>query len=410
VRPTQKILLAIMLLAILLTQPSCWDQREVERLGIVLATGVDLAPDGKVRIIVQNINSQSMGRGMGGGGGGGGVLSKAYRNRSIDGETIFDAIRKLSRETPRQLFFAHNQVILVSERLARERGLAEILDFFERNPQVRRTTWLLVGKGDMAALLDEPGRLENTPAQRMVSIINERNLNSQFAVLRLGDFIELLESKSTQPFTAVIESVNNPALPGTAGSRLQEGAVQEPSHTYFFSSTAIFRGDRLVGFFPPTESRGLLWIRGEVKGGIINIPIPGQENSRVAVEIASSKTKLQPEIRDERIFMPVEVKVESNLGETTAPLDLTRPETVKKLEELTASVVSREIEAALAKAQGEYKVDVFGFGEALHRKFPGEWKTMQNQWIQLFPTVQVPIRVEVKIRRTGMTTKPLGQR
>ncbi|MCL6477252.1 MAG: Ger(x)C family spore germination protein, partial [Peptococcaceae bacterium] len=150
-------LLSLLLLGIVITQPACWDRREVEDLGIVLATAVEQAPGGRVRVIVQNINPAALGKGMAGGGGGAGVTvtgNKPYRNRSIEGDTIFEALRELSRQTPRQLFFAHNQVILVSEKLARERGLKEVMDIFERNPQTRRTTWLLVGRGELAHLLD----------------------------------------------------------------------------------------------------------------------------------------------------------------------------------------------------------------------------------------------------------------
>ncbi|MHB8918629.1 MAG: Ger(x)C family spore germination protein, partial [Desulfocucumaceae bacterium] len=257
-----RILSILFLLAVIITQPGCWDHREVERLGIVMATGVDLAPEGRFRVIVQNINPSALGRGMAGGGGVmPGVSSKPYRNRSIEGETMFEAIRELSRQTPRQLFFAHNQVILISEKLARERGVTEVMDFFERNPQIRRTTWLLVGKGDMNALLDEPGRLEGSPAQRMFGIISERDLSSQYAVQRLGDFLETMESESTQPYTAVLERIPNKALTPEHRNKLAEGHIAEPHQSMVINGTAVFRRDKMAGWLNSKESRGLLWIR-----------------------------------------------------------------------------------------------------------------------------------------------------
>ncbi len=395
--------------AALFTQPGCWDQREVERLGLVLATGVDMAPGGRIKVILQNINPSAMARGVvgAGGGGGGAGAGKPYSNRSTESETIFEGIRDLSRQTPRQLFFAHNQVILVTERLARERGLEEVLDFFERNPQVRRTTWFLIAKGDLETLLDEPEPLEQIPAQRIFDIINEQHLTSRYAARRLEDFLEMMESDGTHPYTAMIERIKNPAAPPEHRNRLAEGHLAEPHQTIKINGTAIFRRDRMAGQLNPGESRGLLWVKGEVRGGTMEIPNPGQKDRTVTLEILRTKTKLEPALRDGRIYMKVAVKVDSNLAETTGPLDLSKPETINKLEKLQNGAVQKEIESVLAKAQQEYGVDIFGFGQAVHRKYPRQWKEMKGRWSGLFPGVEVQILVDSKIRRTGMITKPV---
>lgn len=399
----------ILLLGIIFT-PACWDQREVERLGIVMAIGVEPTPGDRVRVIVQNVTPSAMMRGAGDGTGGGataGMATKPYRNFSAEADTVFEALRELARESPRQLFYAHNQVIILSEELARERGLQEVMDVFERNPQVRRTTWLLVGRGEMAHLMDVPGRIENTPAQRIFSIVNERDLSSQYAVQRLGDFIEQMEIEGAQPFTAVVEAAPNPAVPSEYRHSMAEGHVQEMSHILKLNGTAVFRGDKMTGWLNTKESRGLLWVRGLVKGGVIEVSAPDGGGIRVSLEILRSKTELRPEIRDGQIFMTVDVKVESNLGETTGPLDLAKPEVINKLEVLQAGAIMGEIESALAKAQQDYGVDVFGFGQAVHRKYPQEWKEMKQTWSDLFPDVQVELLVDAKIRRTGLVSNPV---
>lgn len=413
------LLLVLMLPGVFIALPGCWDQQEVDRLGIVMATGVDTAPGGRIRIVVQNVNPSALARGATGGGGGGvggagrGLTTgKSYRIRSVEGDTILEAIRDLSRESPRRLFFAHNQVLILSEELARERGVQEVLDFFERNPQIRRTTWLLVGRGDLVSLLDEPGRLEPTPAQRIAGIVDNRDRTSEYAAQRLGDFLELMESEGTQPFTAVVEPLPNPAVPEKQREFAAEGQTPEPGENITLNGTAVFRGDRLAGWLSPIESRGLLWVRGEVEGGVIQVTSAEAGGMRVSLEILRSETKLEPQIRDGQIYITVAVREESNLGETMGPLDLTRPETITRLESLQAEAIRSEIEAALAKAQQEIGVDVFGFGESVHRKYPREWKELKKMWPELFPGVQVQVQVDSKIRRTGLVSRPAepGQR
>lgn len=150
-----------------------------------------------------------------------------------------------------------------------------------------------------------------------------------------------------------------------------------------------------------------MWIRGEVKGGSLEVTGPEEKGKPVTLEILRSKTKLQPRISDGQIFMTVEIKEESNLVETAAMLDLTKPETINKLEKLQAGAIREEVESALNKAQQEYGVDVFGFGEEIHRQYPRQWKEMKKNWSDLFPAVQVEVLVEAKIRRTGLITKPV---
>ena len=400
--------LSFLLLGIVFTQTACWDRKEIEDLAIVLAIGIDTGSGNKVKIIVQNVNPAAVGKGSGGGGGGVmGSGNKSYRNRSAEGDTMFDAIRELSRQSPQQLFFAHNQIIIISENLAKSRGINEIIDFLERNPQIRRNTWILVGRGDLATLLDEPGRLQTTPAQRIFDIINQRDFSSKYAIQRLGDFLETLESGDIDPYTAVVQYTPNPAVPKDHEHSIADGQPPEPHDNIEFNGTAAFHGEKMVGWLNLEESRGLLWVRGDVKGGVIDVPSPDEERKPITFEILSSKTKLEPQIKDGQILMKINIKTETNVAETTSTMEIAKPEVIKELEALLSEAVQAEITAALDKAQQEYGTDLFGFGEAIHREYPSEWKQLREDWSDLFPSVEVQIAVEGKIRRIGLVSNPL---
>ena len=47
------LILLLLIIAPPLTQTGCWDQQEVEKMGIVLTTALDQAPDGRVRLTAQ---------------------------------------------------------------------------------------------------------------------------------------------------------------------------------------------------------------------------------------------------------------------------------------------------------------------------------------------------------------------
>ncbi|MDK2878933.1 MAG: spore germination protein [Thermoanaerobacteraceae bacterium] len=52
-------------------------------------------------------------------------------------------------------------------------------------------------------------------------------------------------------------------------------------------------------------------------------------------------------------------------------VDLIKPKPIKSLERRQATVIRNEIEFVLKKAR-EWGVDIFGFGETVHRKYPEE--------------------------------------
>lgn len=405
----------LLLLAALfaLAGAGCWDYKEVEDMGHVMLTSVDLTPRGRLCLQVQVLVPAALAGGGGAGGmaGGGaargGGARKPYRHYLAEADTLFEAFRELTTKAPRRLFFAHNQVILVGERLARERGVGPVVDFFERNPQIRRDTWLLVARGDLKELMDVSSILDPLPGRHILGVVDNRDLSSRVAATRLGDFVEMLESPGREAYTGVVEMV-----PSETVSRigLTPGAVgPDPAKDVRLTGAAVFKGDRLVGFLDNREARGLLWLRGEVRGGPVEFALPG--GGGVAVEILRAgrgAVKLEPVLSEGQLSMRVKIKTRVNLVEAQAPgLELDKPALIYALEEELSRAIRGEVEAALARLQGEYRADAFGFGEAVHRKYPRAWRQIKGEWEGYFAALPVEVEVKTSIRRTGLIKKPL---
>jgi len=298
-RGLKALVLSLLILTAALTQPGCWDQQEVERLGIVLATALDQAPDGRVRLTVQTINPKAIaggggGPGVGGGGAGGGA--RPFRNRSAEGSTIFDCIRLMSLESPRHLFFAHNQIILISEELARSRGIEELIDFFDRNPQIRRSNWVLISRSDISSVLELPGEITVPASQRIASIIREQRLSSYFPATQLGDFLESLETEGSEAIATGIQVEPNETEVRDRIARDSPEGIRRAmaiGSNVKVGGTAVFSGNKMAGWLDERESRGLLWVRGKVKGGVITVPCTsggggGGEDKRFSMEIPAA--------------------------------------------------------------------------------------------------------------------------
>ncbi|MEG6614890.1 Ger(x)C family spore germination protein [Peptococcaceae bacterium 1198_IL3148] len=402
------LLCAGLIVLMMLTQTACWDKVEVEQLAIVLAIALDKGEDGNIEVIVQTINPTGLtgggGGGMGGGGGGGDGPA-AYRNFADQGKTIFEAVRGMSSSIPRELYFSHNQVIIISEQLARE-GVVDLMDFFDRNPQIRRNNWVIISSAqtDQSQLLEAANPLEISPAGRIVEIILEQDREPVYAPTQLGDFLEMLADTGMSAYTAGVDlALNRAVVPTKTGA---EGGQVNPQDINL-SGTAIFDKGRMVGWLGERETRGLLWVREGLQGGIYTFGLGGQENN-VSLEIINSSSDMSPTVTAEGdIIFNINIKTEANVAESRVYVDYSEPENLIRIEQLLANEIKQDIEMALETAQQEHHVDVFGFGGAVYRHYPQYWKQISDQWYEILPNVEVVINVQTEIPRTGLVSKPI---
>ncbi|WP_349654644.1 Ger(x)C family spore germination C-terminal domain-containing protein [Paenibacillus amylolyticus] len=48
--------------------------------------------------------------------------------------------------------------------------------------------------------------------------------------------------------------------------------------------------------------------------------------------------------------------------------------------------------------------DIFGFGEAFHRKYPSEWHKWKEDWTRKFQHLQVDVNLRYRLNRVGKIT------
>lgn len=387
----KKLVLAIALLIIVMLLPGCWDRREAEQLGIVVGLGLDLTEDGQIQTIVQTVLPRQPGAG-----GSGVPQQETFYNWVGSGSTVFESIRNLTMQSPNPLYFPHNQVIIISEKLARQ-GLMEVMDFLERDPEIKQSTWVLIGQGNLQELMQTTEAAMRPPAQILGDIIKIRDRNAKYAISNLGDFLQRLDDPNTEAYTAgvtyfrgTMKDKNQKSVPFEKAARGYETKIQK---------TAVFHRDKLVGWLNDVESRGLLWVRGEVSSGIVVVKT---KDSKYSMEVLKSSAKIKPLIRDGQLVMKIDVKVDLNIGEASSIMKVLSEGEMLKLEKQTGDKVKQEILAAIVKCQ-QLNSDVLGFGQAVYQQYPNLWKRdLVKSWPETFKELEVEVNVESHLRRTGM--------
>lgn len=389
----RQVFIGLLLSFLIIFSSGCWNRRELTDLAVVSGIGIDrIKEDGKIALTVQIIKPAAV-KTPTAGGGEGGEGGEGVLLMSSTGQTIQEAVRNLVMQSSRKPFFAHNKVIVVGEELARA-GISPVLDFFTREHEFRRRILLLVVKGEARDVMEVSGGLEKIPADKIQLMMRTQKDVSTTSMVKINDFVRKLSSKNTSPVASRIEIL------GADQGKKEEKQVG-------ITGTAVFKKDKLVGWLNKPETRGLLWITGKVNGGIIVVKSPGDESGEISLEILSARSKILPEIRNGQVYITVEVQEEGNIGELIGTGDLTDPEKITSLEKRKAMVIKNEIKRVLEKAQYEFNADIFGFGEAVHRKFPKYWREIEDRWEEKFPTVEVTLKVNAKIRHVGLTTNPI---
>lgn len=371
----------------------CWNRKELASLSVVEAIGIDQREDGQIDLTYQIlkpsvVKDQSAGNGGGGGGGG-----KSVWVVTTTGRTIFEAIRNATAQVDRKSFFAQNKVIVIGETTAQS-GIAPLLDLYIRDPELRELVYVFIAKGQAKDIIEAEHEQEKIPGTAIEHLAEATSAVSKVPKIELIDLMKSLVSKTSAPF-----------VPGIDLTERED--IGKKEKLVELSETAIFKKDKLVGWFNGEETRGLLWILGKVKSGIIVVKSPDDEAHKVALEIIHASSQIKPEMEDGKLTVTIEVKEEGNLGEQMSKVDLTKPDIYKELEEKQTAAIEDEIHAALNKAQ-EWGVDLFEFGQYYHRKFPAEWPELENNWEEEFKNIAVNVEVDAKVVREGLTYKSIG--
>ncbi|MFA4884617.1 MAG: Ger(x)C family spore germination protein [Desulfotomaculaceae bacterium] len=369
----------------------CWSRKEMSELAIVLGAGIDRTPDGQVRLTLQLARPGAL---AGAGGEGAGAKEPTTWVISETGSTILDVQRKLAMRISRHINWTHNVIVVFGEEAARH-GMRQYTNFFTRSPQTREITWILVAKGQAKDILETTSRLENSSAQDIGYLARAKAGYS----VNFKDFKVMLATKGSNPIASRVEIVERGVSPGTEKEKSvkHEGAA--------LTGTAVFREEKLVGWLDESETRGLLWLRGEILRGVITLPSLTDQGKEMSVEIMRGHTEVEPYYDGESVWFVVKIVVEGDLLEQQSSEDITERDVRKAIEKEISRKVEEKARLALEKAQGEYGVDIFDFGVAFHRKYPKIWPELEDRWDEVFAGAYVDFTVEAHLRRSGLIGK-----
>jgi spore germination protein KC len=181
----------------------------------------------------------------------------------------------------------------------------------------------------------------------------------------------------------------------------------EQLRTPYIAGTAIFKKDRLSGIIDDNMTRGVLWVRNEMKYAVVTVE-PKSEQGFVSMNLIRSRTKLIPQIRNGKWKITVKAETEDDIMQNGTALDMMDAKVSTMLETEMEKAIKNKINKTIGQVQKKMHADIFGFADAFHRSYPKQWNEVKDNWEQVFPKIEVVIEVKANIRRPGMSNVPAG--
>ncbi|WP_257129567.1 Ger(x)C family spore germination protein, partial [Priestia megaterium] len=389
-----------LILTMTLFLTSCWSKKELTDLAIVAAMGLDKTKDGRYHITLQIINPGNVAGGMQGGGGG--TQSPPITIYSASGNNIVEASRRASSRISRRLYYAHTNLVVVGEKLAKEEGLDTLIDGLDRDPEFRNTSTIVIANHSTAAdLVKTLTPVDKIPANKILKTLEftQRKWGENVKT-SLQDVMTSLESPGRGTVVSGFHLVGNPQQAQKLDN-LQESA---PAATLRASGIAVLKQGKLVDWLYGKPARGTVWILNKIQGTDININWEGKKEA-IAYQTVRQKTSISSQVKNGQPHIFVHTRVEGDLGEIEVPVDITNPKVIKEIEQSVSKEIKKELGTAVERAQ-KNKTDILGFGEVIHRSRPKQFKRLKQEWNDVyFPKLNVDITVEAYIRRAGLRNK-----
>ncbi|MCM3584562.1 Ger(x)C family spore germination protein [Mesobacillus maritimus] len=383
-----------------LTLTGCWSQKELTDLAIISAMGIDLTENGEYASTLQIINPSNVAGGLQGGGAGQGPPVSIY---TATGSSIIEMNQRASKKLPRRRYYAHTNVLVIGEELARKEGITGILDAIERHQEFRMTAVIIIAHGVKASdLLKVLTPVDKIPANKIIK-------NLRFTEEQWGEVFTLNLQDVKKDMTAVGKS---PVISGFSiegdpvqGSKMENVQTSDPETTLSATGLAIFKEGKLVDWIDGKTARGTVLILDKIKN--TGISFDWKDKKDVGTfQVIRMNSKNIATMKKGKPKITVEVKAEGYLSEIRTAVNLTDPKILIEMEDTIEKTIKEEILLAVEEGK-KVKSDIFGFGQVFHQNHPKEWQKLKAEWHDVhFPELTVDVNVEVYIRRTGLRNNP----
>lgn len=378
-KKSKRVFISIFVFIYLLCTAGCWNYRELDDLAIVAGAAIDKGADGQYTVTTEVVDVD-----------GNNDTKSESKLISMHGKTILDAIRNGISITGKKLYWSHCKVAILSKEIAEE-GVTKVLDVFLRDAEIRNDVNIVYSRQDTAReILEAQETTESIKAFAIDKVLKNQIKISKAPKTDLLDYsIELQTKGISMVIPAVhLEEVKGSMIPRVAGA-------------------AIIKDDKLVGELGEEDTQALLFVRNEVKGGVLVDDKNVGLSAPISMEIFRNDTKVKPVVEAGKLKFKVNILVTVGIDEIQGNENFEDEKAVNRLEASTSAATQKKVKDFIKKIQSEYGTDIFLFGDKLREKNVNKWKSVSGRWEEVFRNLEVDVDAKVHIKNSALIYKTI---
>lgn len=403
----------VRLLLLLLTIPwlaGCWNKVEIEEGAYVLAIGIDKGRHMPYNITVAIAKPQPLA-----GKEGGGKEEKPVILSSVEAPSLTSALSMLNGYIGRNVTLHHAKALFLHEEFARNDGL-NLLDELLRFRETRQTLFFIVTREKARDFLNEmKPALDKNPMRFIEQMTYHYRRTAMLPAMgQINAFASRLDVAYAQPLAYYAAVVDEEEKEGTetrseqAEADVLAGEIpREGGSNVEMIGAAAFRRQRMVGVLTGDEIRHVLMLQDKFRQAMVTFKDPADPNRYVSVQLSRSRPlRLQADLSGSRPRFSGLISLEAQILGIQTGSDYTEPELHGVLERSMGKQIEEQIQSLVVKTQ-EWETDIVGFGRHLVSRFPTVAAWESYNWPSRFPDAEVDIKVQVRLRRFGLTLSPV---
>lgn len=366
----------------------CYNYRELNELGITTAVSIDYK-DNNFYVIAEVINPIKQQDASS-------SNNSPFINYNSSSSSLQDAFRKVVLESPRQLYAAQLEIIVLSEEVVNNH-LEEVLEYFARDPESRTEIKIIVAKTeDSTKAITLQTLLTSLSSSNII-----KSLDLQSKVLGMAYPVTLNEllNMYIDPYLEVV--LPSMTLYGNyeIGDEKENITTSSPKAIVKIDGSTITKDNKILGYLDLEESKILNLINGKLKETIIKM---NYYDGYIIFE--PNRIKVSRELDIKNNIIKINISGYSKTKEIQSNINLKDPKEVEKLNKALNMELEKKITDTFNSIREKYGTDVFGFQELYYRTNYKYFKENCTNWYEdIYPKIKLEVKANVRLYEKGNT-------
>lgn len=366
----------------------CYNYRELNELGITTAVSIDYK-DNNFYVIAEVINPIKQQDASS-------SNNSPFVNYNSSSSSLQGAFRKVVLESPRQLYAAQLEIIVLSEEVVNNH-LEEVLEYFARDPESRTEIKIIVAKTEDSTKAITLQTLLTSLSSS--NIINSLDLQSKVLGMAYPVTLNELLNMYIDPYLEVV--LPSMTLYGNyeIGDEKENITTSSPKAIVKIDGSTITKDNKILGYLDLEESKILNLINGKLKETIIKM---NYYDGYIIFE--PNRIKVSRELDIKNNIIKINISGYSKTKEIQSNINVKDPKEVEKLNKALNMELEKKITDTFNSIREKYGTDVFGFQELYYRTNYKYFKENCTNWYEnIYPKIKLEVKANVRLYEKGNT-------